>query len=366
MISLNINLTTYKGEEKPYVVKFINRKVKELDTSGVERVTLNKSVVGNQIWGSPRAEFGFSSLIEVEVGELWIIFPSDLKANRFFRPSSNSNTLMFTERCDQLCIMCSQPPKNKDYPYWHLYEEAISALPRETFLGISGGEPLLEKTKLFELIIKSITYRPDLTFHILTNAQHFIEEDIDTLTKINKNILWGIPLYSTDKDVHDQIVGKSGAFDTLLKNMNILFRTGAQIELRTVLLKQNVGYLSHIVNFIGNKLPWVSYWALMQLEPIGFARIQFEDKFYDNSRGFSAIKLALDTADIRGVEARLYNFPNCTVPKPYRAKATKSISDWKNKFEKKCDYCPEITKCSGFFEWYNDKFEYENIGKEYL
>ena len=34
----------------------------------------------------------------------------------------------------------------------------------------------------------------------------------------------------------------------------------------------------------------------MQLEPIGFARIDYAEKFYDNSSNFNLIRMALDTA----------------------------------------------------------------------
>jgi len=366
MIKLTINLNSIFGISSPSVIRL---------GSGSDRLNSDNNIIelkrigdknNNQVWNSNGVEIGFSVEDNIEDGEIWILFPEAKKANRFYRPSSNSNTLIFTERCDQYCIMCSQPPKNKDYPYWDLFNSAIKELPVSTILGISGGEPLLEKEYLFSLIEDVILKRPDITFHILTNGQHFEVNDEQRLKVLNKNILWGIPLYSTDSEVHDSIVGKIGAFETLINNMGILYRSGAQIELRTVLLKQNVGYLSHIANFIADKLPWISFWALMQLEPIGFAKVSFSEKFYDNSENFSLIKIALDSAKIKNVTTKLYNFPSCTVDQNYRHYVNQSISDWKNKYIKKCESCSEKVNCCGFFEWYDASMGYQKIGKEYL
>ena len=368
MIDLNINLELVTGITKPAVIKLLDTAMLNSHKDDIIGLYPEVSEQNIQKWKSSCGTFeiSFQRDLVVEIGEIWLVFPDPKKATRFFRPSANSNTLMFTERCDQYCIMCSQPPKNKDYLHWGLYEKALISVPSNTMFGISGGEPLLEKQSMLTLIENVILKRPDIKFHVLTNAQNFGEEDILRLTELNKNILWGIPLYSTDSEVHDAIVGKQGAHTQLLTNFTILYKAGAQVELRTVLLQQNAGYLSLIVNFIADKIPWISYWALMQLEPIGFARISFEEKFFDSSKQFEVIKLALDCARIRGISAKLYNFPYCSVEKRYRANTNKSISDWKNKYLETCDGCKEQEKCCGFFEWYQDKTGYENIGTKYL
>ena len=76
---------------------------------------------------------------ELEEGEILIIFPKYNFIERFFRPNANANTILLTENCDQKCIMCSQPPKNKDYLYFDLYEKACVLLPMNTFIVISGA-----------------------------------------------------------------------------------------------------------------------------------------------------------------------------------------------------------------------------------
>ena len=104
----------------------------------------------------------------------------------------------------------------------------------------------------------------------------------------------------------------------------------------------------------------------MQLEPIGFARIDYAEKFYDNSSNFNLIRMALDTARLRGIPSRLYNFPRCTVESSYRDLTTKTLSDWKNKYLESCDKCPEKNLCCGFFEWYTPSQVNSKIGEMYL
>ena len=70
--------------------------------------------------------------------------------------------------------------------------------------------------------------------------QHFHEEDAAALAELPAGkVLWGIPLYASDPGLHDEIVGKQGAFASLIDSLALLARGGAAIELRTVLMTAN-------------------------------------------------------------------------------------------------------------------------------
>ena len=121
-----------------------------------------------------------------------------------------------------------------------LYQKAIELSDPKKTIGISGGEPTLYKKELFSILLNVYDKRKDLSFHILSNGQHFDNNDFEILDEINNklNILWGIPLYADNFDLHDKIVKKK-AFDILLKNLFILAETSSKIELRTVLMMSN-------------------------------------------------------------------------------------------------------------------------------
>src|SRR5690606_36627317 len=123
--------------------------------------------------------------------------------------------------CDQLCVMCSQPPKKTHFDNFDHFEKASLLAPADAVLGFSGGEPTLYKDQLFALLGRVHAARPDLRFHVLTNAQHFTEEDVGFLSSAaGRSVQWGVPLYAADAALHDNIVGKDGAFDRLLGGLS--------------------------------------------------------------------------------------------------------------------------------------------------
>lgn len=296
-------------------------------------------------------------------GDVMFVVPWRGTAHRLIRANSRHNTLLITERCDQLCVMCSQPPKERHIDMFPFFETAVLLSPENSTIGISGGEPTLFKSELFEFLERTMSGRRDIDFHVLTNAQHFDRDDLIKLRRLDLDrILWGVPVYSSDRDVHDRIVGKPGAFDQVRKSLSLLCEAGAKIELRTVLMKPNAPKLFDLAKFVTTALPFVNKWAIMQLENIGYGRQNWNSLFYDSSVGFDIVGKALDFAISRGIDTKLYNFPLCTVPADYRAFAPSTISDWKRAYVSDCADCSLRNECGGFFEWHPKAHGYERFG----
>ena len=169
-----------------------------------------------------------------------------------------------------------------------------------------------------------------------------------------RRVSWGIPLYAPDPALHDRIVGKAGAFDRLEQSLAHLIMAGARVELRTVLLTDNLDALPNLARHITTRLRFIEVWSIMQLENTGFAKNRWGQLRVDHRTHFAPIAAALDFAALHGVAAQLFNFPRCTVPEPYRDQAASSISDWKRKYMPACDTCRERDECCGFFEWHPD------------
>ncbi|OBP68191.1 hypothetical protein BAE39_26905 [Mesorhizobium loti] len=145
--------------------------------------------------------------------------------------------------------------------------------------------------------------RPDLSFHVLTNGQHFDLDDWEAMSRIDRGrVVWGIPLYSCDPAVHDEIVGKAGAHAQLLENLALMCRLGAQVELRTVLMRPNADGLPLLARFIISTLPFIRTWAV-QMENIGFGRMNWRTLFYDSSEGFDVVGRSIDLVRSRGIDA---------------------------------------------------------------
>ena len=289
--------------------------------------------------------------------------PGAGRVSRWIRSRSPHNTLLITERCDQLCIMCSQPPKKTHKDMFGHFLEACRLAPQDMVIGLSGGEPLLYKDQIFHLIEQVGTERPDLNFHILTNAQHFERDDVARLRSAAfARVLWGVPLYAPDADLHDQIVGKAGAYERLLQSLAIMGQAGLSIELRTVMLQQNYHRLPDLTRWVSARLPFLSVWAIMQLERAGFARTRWTEQFIDHSADPGPLTDAVSLARSRGLDVALYNVPHCTVSPGLRGFLHNSISDWKKTFTKSCEPCPAKSVCSGFFEWHAELGDYVKGG----
>jgi His-Xaa-Ser system radical SAM maturase HxsC len=286
-------------------------------------------------------------------GDVVLVQPDGGRIERLLRAGSPHNTLLVTERCDQLCVMCSQPPKKTHVDRFALFEEACLLAEPDLVIGISGGEPTLYKSELLGMVERVLKARPDLSFHILSNAQHFTREDIARLRDpLYRRVLWGIPLYAAEPGLHDEIVGKPGAFARLEESLAHLLLAGARVELRTVLVAPNLVGLPSLARYVTRRLRFIHAWSIMQLEHVGFARNRWPQLYVDHSRDFTPVAAALDQARLHGVPARLFNFPRCTVPEPYRHLAAASISDWKRKYVDACKDCRERDACTGFFEWH--------------
>jgi His-Xaa-Ser system radical SAM maturase HxsC len=286
-------------------------------------------------------------------GDVVLVEPESGRIERLLRAGSPHNTLLVTERCDQLCLMCSQPPKKTHVDRFAAYEQACLLAEPDSVIGLSGGEPTLYKEQIFALVERTHEARPDLAFHILTNGQYFDDADVARLAApAFKNVEWGIPLYAAEPALHDRIVQKLGAYERLETSFAALARAGARVELRTVLLTENVGALPALARHVAAKLGFIGCWSIMQLENIGFARGRWASLYFDHRADFSSVSAAIDEASLHGVPVRLFNFARCGVPAAYRPHAAASISDWKRRYAPACDGCREKHLCSGFFEWH--------------
>ena len=126
-------------------------------------------------------------------------------------------------------------------------------------------------------------------------------------------------------------------------------------------MQQNYYQLPQLAYFVSKYFQWIEQWSVMQLESIGFAKIDWSRKFVDTSVFFDLLEDTISIARGTGVNIALYNFPTCTVPATHRDLCANSISDWKKKFLKTCEKCELRNSCTGFFEWYDTNSGFKRI-----
>ena len=328
------------------------REYADLDTDAKDAVLAERSL-GSRLFSSHRGTIRIDVDQATDLdGDVVVVDGIRGTVERLLRAGSKNNTLLITERCDQLCVMCSQPPKKTHVDRFAEYAEACKMAPFGDTIGLSGGEPTLYKEELFNFLREVSADRPDLCFHILTNGQHFTQDDRSNLLMARRaNVTWGVPIYSHTASEHDRIVGKEGAFKSLCSGLEQLLLTASHVELRTVVLQENLQSLPLLARLISSHMTFCVQWSIMQLENIGFAAKRFQQLFVNHYSSFDPIAEALDVAELAGVSAVLFNFPRCGVPVEYRRYAVSSISDWKRKYSPACVSCNEIDQCGGFFEW---------------
>ncbi|MBU8898357.1 His-Xaa-Ser system radical SAM maturase HxsC [Corallococcus sp. M34] len=294
-----------------------------------------------------------SNLGYLAEGDVVRIHPTRGALTTLYRRTSPSNTFLVTERCDNNCLMCSQPPRKQDDSW--LVDELMETLPlispetRE--LGITGGEPSLLKGRLIELLERMKHHLPRTSVHLLTNGRGFANPELArALAKVqHPDLMLGVPLYSDLPEAHDYVVQALGAFDETVRGILQLKRARVRVELRCVIHAQTYSRLPQLADFITRNLLFVDHVALMGLEQMGFARANLGLLWIDPLDYQAQLIAAVRTLSRAGLDTSIYNHSLCTLPTELHSFARKSISDWKNLYVEECERCTRRADCGGFF-----------------
>lgn len=286
-------------------------------------------------------------------GDVVRLDPRRRFVNTLYRRSSPSNSLLVTERCDNFCVMCSQPPKERDDSW--IVDELVSAIPlispetRE--LGITGGEPALLGSRFIALLELLEHHLPTTAIHVLSNGRAFANMPFARAVGevAHHDLMIGIPLYSALPEEHDFVVQARGAFRDTVRGIMNLKRSGVRVELRVVIHAETYRALPDLAEFIVRNLLFIDHVALMGLEPVGFARTNIDSLWVDPLDYHPELIGAVQTLARSGMNVSIYNHQLCVLPYGLRPFARKSISDWKNDYAGECEGCALMGECGGFF-----------------
>jgi His-Xaa-Ser system radical SAM maturase HxsC len=301
----------------------------------------------------------------VQPGDVIIVFPHSRVVRVLYRRASNSNLLFMTDRCNSLCLMCSQPPKDVD-DAWHV-EENIRLMdlldPGEEQLGISGGEPTLYREGLLAIISKAKAVLPEKSLHLLSNGRLLKDTTwINDLKQIaHPQLTWGIPLYADNARDHDHVVQAPGAFSETMQGIYNLARANQRIEIRVVLSRLTVPRLPELAHFIFRNMPFVEHVALMGIENMGLAKKHYEELWIDPLDYQEELSQAAHFLDARGMTVSVYNLPLCVLKPSLTPFYRRSISDWKNLFIDACQSCAGAAQCAGFFKSHSARWQSRGI-----
>jgi len=292
-------------------------------------------------------------LAYVSDGDVLRISPQDRALAVLYRRRAAFNALLVTERCNHLCLMCSQPPKAADDS--HLVDVLLSAIPLfaqdSPEICLTGGEPTLLGPRFLALVRAMRNYLPRTALHVLSNGRSFsdLQRARELAAIAHPDLMIGIPLYGATSELHEYVVQSAGAFDETIRGILNLKRAGVRVELRVVIQRANFEHLPQLAEYVARNLTFLDHVALMGLEPTGFAKANLDSVWIDPVEYKAELKRAVLTIAQAGMRVSVYNHQLCTLDPGLWRYARQSISDWKNEYLAECEGCAMKHRCGGFF-----------------
>lgn len=345
-------------DERRTRIRFVPADVTAFDPARADLAGY-RALLSHEPLDSPPAIPSVHSLREsdhLRDGDIVVLDAQSGVVRSLYRPYEEHHHLFVTERCNSNCLMCSQPPKDRDDT------DALTARNLELidliaspppYLTITGGEPTLLGNRLFALIGRLKEAMPGTELHMLTNGRSFAwPEYARRFAAVgHPNIGLGIPLYADVADVHDYVVQARGAFGQTVMGFHQAARHGIRVEVRVVLHKLTIPRLAKLAEYIYRNLTFVEHIALMGLEYTGYTPRNIGELWIDPYDYRRELEEAVQFLALRRMPVSIYNHQLCTLPPSLWRYARKSISDWKQLYLPQCADCAVKDGCGGFFQW---------------
>lgn len=274
---------------------------------------------------------------------------------RLYDDKSVDNFFFITGRCNSNCIMCPSPETSRrNAPVAELAEllQIAKHIPQDTpHLTITGGEPFLMGRRIFPFLNFLRGRFTDTEFLVLTNGRIFSVEEYADLFYENmpQNTVVAIPIHGSNAAIHDNITQAKGSFIQTKQGLHNLLKRGIRIEIRIVVSKKNIDDFDAIADLIIKHFKGIEYISVIAMEMTGNAKKNANELWIPYRQAFSMISSSITKLIKNGINIKLYNYPICTVEKPFRTLCEKSISPNKVRFGKICEQCIYKTACGGIF-----------------
>ena len=275
--------------------------------------------------------------------------------NRRYNDKSDDNYFFVTGGCNSNCVMCPSPEfTRRNVPQTNIHDliELARHMPTDApHLTITGGEPFLIGEDIFPFIGFLREHFPFTEFLFLTNGRIFaVEKYLQRFVETApNNSIVAIPLHGSCDSVHDSITRADGSFKQTKLGVKKLLRNNIRVEIRVVISKLNVNDFPNIADLIIKQFRGIEYVSVIAMEMTGNARTNKDMVWIPYRETFDSISASVRKLVENGIDVKLYNFPICTVQKPFWTLCEKSISSNKVRFAEVCDSCKYKAACGGLF-----------------
>lgn len=167
----------------------------------------------------------------------------------------------YSPKCNLNCDFCfalPDPAENGDIDEKKIVDEILEA--GFSHLVFTGGEPTIRKKELLEII--PYAHKKGLKLGIDTNGYHLDDELIRTVKE--NNVTLGLPLYSTNSEIHDNLVGSKGHHQSVVSLLRKVKENGIKTKINTMVSKKNKDDLLGIGEIIQNNS--IDYWNIIRFK----------------------------------------------------------------------------------------------------
>ena len=226
---------------------------------------------------------------------------------------ANLGYLQLTRDCYQGCRFCSNPPTGVE-----LSEEAMRGeLQQLADMGydgviLTGGEPSLSP-----LLFPALQHARELGLHsrMITNGQLLAEEAffrrcVDAgLSHIH------VSLHSHREEVHDFITRYKGAWETLVRCLELVPEMGITSDINTVICSYNAHHLHETVQWICERFPHIRHFVWNNMDPDGNRAEENPDCIARHHEFQVSLEKAMDYLHRNGRTFRAERVPLCFMPR---------------------------------------------------
>jgi len=264
-----------------------------------------------------------------------------------------------TFKCNDNCISCINNTKvmskTEDPPLWQAMAIIDSIDPKADYLGLSGGEPTMRK-EFFDVLRHARERHPELYIFVVSNGRMFSYMDFARrLAGMGLgNFRVAVSLYSHRAETHDAITRAEGSFEQTTAGIRNLLELRVPTEVRTVINRLNYRELPEIAAFIAGEFPGIDRAVFMNMKITGNAYINREQVLVKISDVVPYAAKAARILRSKGMEARLYHFPLCTLPRdlwPLASGITKAEKE-ELTLVKACGRCKARKDCPEIWKSY--------------
>lgn len=180
-----------------------------------------------------------------------ILMEASYLTSRYLLPPEFLSVTL-TYRCNFHCQSCEAWKLNNNNELtekeWLLaITDLNKILPKNTFVEISGGEPLIKKNILLPIIkkLKKHFFRVALN----SNGSLINESVIKELEKVHLDCL-KVSLYSLDAGIHNQLRGTKIAYGNAIQAIRLINKSKIKLEIGILITSKNITGVPQLINYL--------------------------------------------------------------------------------------------------------------------